>query len=497
MYVDHIGPRGAAPDAPGAHGHSKDDFFVDEGLQMAVGRGHHHYFGPGGEEELEPGMSPVQAAAARGHRPDDVIEDGLMRDVGHGHRRGAAGDYADHVLTGGFAPDAPGAHGHGKDDFFVDENMPMGMGLGRHHIEAEYTEDHMAEFTGGDNMPQYPDHVRGGHGRKHFDVEDHIAPRGHIETTKQLPPPPVGRKHAVVADSIQEEVFVHPETVRPARVPRDGDMKDAIREWAETNFNLMVFNENNWKDLIVTPRGNHWTIEALTEQRKSISREAASAQLLAEKLSLMTVAELRHFGLRFRGPGDERKTTDRAPGPGACRKKRVSEFNPTMTSSGMLGVLGQKPADEAANLSFARRVPEEQQRRFIASGASHFDGGHVVNAGDLPGSHGRASQGDFQDGIERGIGHGKRNIQVQDHIWGGTGHHTPPGKHGQQRAQGMDEGMPRAIGHGRSYIGGITHMEDVGFAREGPPGLHGHSRADDYQDGIHRDIGQGRRHTGF
>merc|ERR1719428_221251 len=65
---------------------------------------------------------------------------------------------------------------------------------------------------------------------------------------------------------------------------------------------MVIYDPITWdQDVIMSPRGNHWAIRTLTEQRNTISREGASARLIAEKMSLMTTAELRNFGVRFKG----------------------------------------------------------------------------------------------------------------------------------------------------------------------------------------------------
>lgn len=254
----------------------------------------------------------------------------------------------------------------------------------------------------------------------------------------------------------------------------------------------------------MTPRGNHWVIESLTEQRKTITREGASARLIAEKLSLMTIAELRYFGVRF--------SSKSAPRPPFHRQKHNSlNVNPTLASQGVHYVLGQQAGVTAGDvvsrkagstwLSAARPNDDEtigHQKRYIASGKDHFQNSIVLGE-DKPGEHGHSKDDDFQDGgLERGIGHGRHYIGTRDHLSGGIGMEEAPGQHGHSKADSLQDGMDRDMGHGRHYIGTKDHMIYEGVARDSIPGRHGHTKDDDFQEGLlQRGIGHGRRHGGF
>lgn len=149
----------------------------------------------------------------------------------------------------------------------------------------------------------------------------------------------------------------------------------------------------------------------------------------------------------------------------------------------------------------------------------HIRGG--VGESDPPGSHGHAKDLDYQDGLERGIGQGRRHldapghlwggvcveaedeqeksrsrrryIAAADHIYGGTAADDPPGSHGHVKDAALHEHIPRHIGHGKHHIPVQDHIV-AGSAVVEKPGLHGHNRDDDFEEGIQRGIGHGRRH---
>merc|ERR1712046_363652 len=112
----------------------------------------------------------------------------------------------------------------------------------------------------------------------------------------------------------------------------------------------------------------------------------------------MSIQELRHFGLRFGGERFQPPT--------------VLETNKSLVSLGMHAAMGDDVA-EGAELSALKAYPSDAvQRRYIASGKDNF-AACAQPSGDSPG---HARDTDFADGIERGIGHGRRYIGTPDSV---------------------------------------------------------------------------------
>eukprot|EP00927_Polykrikos_kofoidii_P080215 TRINITY_DN77093_c0_g1_i1.p1 TRINITY_DN77093_c0_g1~~TRINITY_DN77093_c0_g1_i1.p1 ORF type:complete len:548 (-),score=96.84 TRINITY_DN77093_c0_g1_i1:161-1804(-) len=110
-------------------------------------------------------------------------------------------------------------------------------------------------------------------------------------------------------------------------------------------------------------------------------------------------------------------------------------------------------------------VPLGRGKRYLGATDHLWGGGGeaaVVACEDPPGSHGHAfhKDVDFQDGMVRGIGHGRRHFVDKDvdHFAGGgggckAGESTPPGAHGHQKDDEFDDGgLPRGVGHGRRHL---------------------------------------------
>jgi len=151
--------------------------------------------------------------------------------------------------------------------------------------------------------------------------------------------------------------------------------------------------------------------------------------------------------------------------------------------------------------------------------AHYFVPDHIRGGIAEPG--GLSKDTDFEDGLERCIGHGRRHVPTVDHIteglvvegddWleklrrrkryiGALDHlhgyaavDDPPGAHGHAKDAALQGGMPRAIGHGKHHIPMQDHIV-AGSAVVEQPGLHGHNRDDDFEEGLQRGIGHGRRH---
>mmetsp|Transcript_19923 Transcript_19923/g.34157 ORF Transcript_19923/g.34157 Transcript_19923/m.34157 type:complete len:590 (-) Transcript_19923:85-1854(-) len=131
-------------------------------------------------------------------------------------------------------------------------------------------------------------------------------------------------------------------------------------------------------------------------------------------------------------------------------------------------------------------------RRHIPKMDHVFGGTAVV---DRPGTHGHPKDFDFQGGLLRGVGHGKRYVTVAEHIANGVAESEAPGLHGHRKDEDMDGGIERGIGHGRHYIGTVDHISG-GTATPEPPGSRGHNKDDEFQDGLARGIGHGKRYIG-
>lgn len=287
------------------------------------------------------------------------------------------------------------------------------------------SEDHMQ--NDGVSAPMAAAH---GYGRRHLIPEDHQVTRedhlGDEGSTTRLQRGG-GRKLIVPFDHMKCDVLKPVEEIAPVKVPSRQDMKEAVKDWIITVHNMVVFNENRWdSEVNVAPKGCHWVVEALTEQKKSISREGPSARVVAEKLAMMPSSELRHFGIRFAGVYDPKQGGQAGGEITSSRERREKhgtfQDNRSLVSPGIANAFDGNKGP--GTMSSTRRHPEAIQRRFIASGQDHFEHA-AVREGDREGGRmdavGRShsKDDDFKGGIERGVGHGKRYIGTQDHLFGG------------------------------------------------------------------------------
>eukprot|EP00929_Paragymnodinium_shiwhaense_P030673 TRINITY_DN17346_c0_g1_i1.p1 TRINITY_DN17346_c0_g1~~TRINITY_DN17346_c0_g1_i1.p1 ORF type:complete len:456 (-),score=92.52 TRINITY_DN17346_c0_g1_i1:101-1468(-) len=291
----------------------------------------------------------------------------------------------------------------GSDDAF--------MAGGRRHFERQ---DHMQ-----DAGTSAPDLGRHGRGRRYIEAADHEVIRqdlGQDAAGQPLPPDfskPTGRRYIPVADGIKTQMRTPLQESEYQKPPSNVDMKDSVKEWITTVHNMVLADEDRWeREVELKPRGCQWVLEAHCPRRKTITREGPTARAIAEKLSMMPVAELRHFGLRFAGIGDEYRKE-----PVRRSKQAPAENNPTMVSFGVHDAFGREDrAPQGGEISNVRAHPDHAlQRRYIASGKDNF-AAQAQPSGDSPG-HIRDT--DFANGIERGIGAGKRHhIGMKDSIRG-------------------------------------------------------------------------------
>jgi len=220
-----------------------------------------------------------------------------------------------------------------------------------------------------------------------------------------------GRRAFGVQDNVKIGIF-QPSAEAPQRkhmTPEE--VKDTIRESIVSAHGMLVSDECKWNEVVLESHGSHWKLQALSEQRRCLSREGPTPKAIAEKLAMSPVAELRHFGVRFASRVEER------PEPPHKIKGAPCEDNPTLVSPGVQSVLGMDVGvriQGRSGLSNSRRDPEQMSRRYIASGKDHFESAQVASHGN----RGQAADMGFTDGLERGIGHGKRHIDRRDHLLG-------------------------------------------------------------------------------
>jgi hypothetical protein len=339
--------------------------------------------------------------------------------------------YTRQVFDDGHVPPHQEELGHmrryiGCQDHMINEGvsapevLPHSEELGhmRRHITCE---DHMQN-----EGVSVPNPVPHGYGRKKIIPRDHQVTRGDHRGDEEDTQWDArlqhgqGRKLIVPQDHLKSDVLKPIEEIAAVKVPTSSDMKDAIKDWLVTVHHMFVFDEAKWdSEVNVEPRGCHWVVEAFTQQKRSISREGPSARLIAEKLSMMPISELRYFGVRFAGRND--------PQPVRRDMSATSKENRSLVSPGVHDALDQfgKPLGgtggypQQQTMSNTRKQPDSIHRRYISSGQDHWSHA-LVKGGDLPGSHGHSKDDDFSDGgLERGMGHGKRYIGTKDHLIGG------------------------------------------------------------------------------
>jgi hypothetical protein len=300
------------------------------------------------------------------------------------------GQSRDRIRTAGYAP------------------SPEAFELG--HLARHYNvEDHMQ--NAGTSAPVGMAH---GYGRRHITPEDHqVTSYDYIEPEAERLKHGSGRKLIVPYDHMKCDVLKPIEEIENVKVPSRQDMKEAIKDWLLTVHNMFIFNEAKWENEVnVEPKGCHWVIEALDQQKNSIAREGPTARFIAEKLSMVPQNELRQFGVRYAGRND--------PAPIRREKHGTFENNRSLVSPGVQDALDVNGKPGVQTMSSLRKAPEAIQRRYISSGKDHWMHS-TVGPADAPGSHGHSKDDDFSDGgLERGMGHGKRYIGTQDHIYGGA-----------------------------------------------------------------------------
>eukprot|EP00933_Yihiella_yeosuensis_P009631 TRINITY_DN11566_c0_g1_i3.p1 TRINITY_DN11566_c0_g1~~TRINITY_DN11566_c0_g1_i3.p1 ORF type:complete len:358 (+),score=58.89 TRINITY_DN11566_c0_g1_i3:127-1200(+) len=261
-----------------------------------------------------------------------------------------------------------------------------------------------------------------GQGRRHIDAQDNLrfesdvsnhpreglwGPDGPVNPGREyLQKPTPGRPSA--------PAMLRHEYSNNSKLPTSKEMKESVEEWLSEVFGVVVTNQQRWQEVAVESHGSHWVMTALSSQGKSLAREGSSAKAVSEKLSVMPLTELRHFGLGFAPPMQP------AAAPPLDRKKgSVHDRSPTLVSPGVHDSMRQE-ADyqfQGQGISSARKAPEDMGRRYICSGKDHFDGFLKSNQ-DAPVS-------------------GRRYIGTRDHIEGGT--HTDSAEASQVPTRGRGQ----------------------------------------------------------
>eukprot|EP00440_Ansanella_granifera_P044579 gb/GFBE01048313.1/.p1 GENE.gb/GFBE01048313.1/~~gb/GFBE01048313.1/.p1 ORF type:complete len:305 (+),score=45.52 gb/GFBE01048313.1/:1-915(+) len=258
---------------------------------------------------------------------------------------------------------------------------------GRRYIGCE---DHMQDV--GTSAPFYGRH---GQGRRpgaedqlHGDFSSPPPPhQGLWGQSGPLPRGPNPRQFAQT--SVHGPAPARDEAAAEASLPKPADMKSSMEEWLSDVFGVVIADKRKWDQVVVEEHGSYWACHALNLQGISLAREGPSARALAEKLSTMPLAELRHFGLRFNAAGSQ----------------EMQGKNRSLQSPGVHMAFGSKATPDGAaygidgGVSCTRRDPEEMGRRYIASGQDHFNGL-------------------CQSGVDAQHG-GRRFIGTRDHLAGG------------------------------------------------------------------------------
>lgn len=319
-------------------------------------------------------------------------------------REGGAA-YAEDAAAAAATPSGKSA---ASPTFMNQWDSPVAQQGGRRHVPTPGGAGHMLDLG-----VSAPPAERRGRGRRHAHEEDHQVTRGDYQP--EDPPHAHGRRNFNVQDHVKSGIFQPSGEVRAEKAMTSEEVKALIRELITSVHGMFVFDERKWSEVAVQSHGSYWKLQALNEQCRSLGREGPTPKAIAEKLAMSPVADLRHFGVRFAGRGEARPETSHRVKGSPC------EDNPTLASPGMQGVLGtdggyRAQAQGSAGLSNSRRDPDQMTRRYIASGKDHFESAEVASHGN----RGQAADMSFANGLERGIGHGKRHIDRRDHLLGST-----------------------------------------------------------------------------
>jgi len=207
---------------------------------------------------------------------------------------------------------------------------------------------------------------RHGQGKKHMEEQ-------YMSSDYSRPPPPhegLWGQHGPLPRGPNPRQFAQTTIQGPAastqhleaKLPTSADMKESIQDWLSEIFGVVVADQGKWNQVIVEEHGAYWTCAALDVKGVSLAREGPTAKAMAEKLSTMPMAELRHFGLRFipRNAQGNQST------------------NPSLQSQGIHHTFGSRaPAAERGEnyggLSAREKNPEDLGRKYIATGKDSME----------------------------------------------------------------------------------------------------------------------------
>mmetsp|Transcript_75268 Transcript_75268/g.178838 ORF Transcript_75268/g.178838 Transcript_75268/m.178838 type:complete len:306 (-) Transcript_75268:41-958(-) len=273
-----------------------------------------------------------------------------------------------------------------------------------HAHRRQLQEDHMVR-TGVAAPPAAPYNS----GRRYQDSAPQ-PPFGNEDTGAVGPDVEIkGRRHMLPVDHFKTELWEPQQGSQARALQQNSDIKVAIEEAAVYQYGLVVSNPQLWAKAAVRRCGNAWVLEAITGDGKTVAREGASARAIANTLSMLAIADLRHFGLRFAGKG-ERPTS-----------RQGEANNRSLDSCAVNSALNEGPPPPGRDpAQYSARHPYELSRKSAVVDPDHFTGA-CAGSGDGPGTHGHAKDDDFhEDGLEYGIGHGRRHIGTRDNLYAGV-----------------------------------------------------------------------------
>lgn len=230
-------------------------------------------------------------------------------------------------------------------------------GGGRRHIACE---EHMQDL--GTSAPFTGHH---GHGRRPFEQDFSEPPMPHEGlwgVSGPMPRGPAPKQFGTTSihGPVPSTVSAEPED----RVPTPSEMKDSVREWLSEVFGVAVADKSKWDEVTLVKHGSYWSVQAVNHKGQSLAREGPTARAAAEKISSMTQAELRHFGLRH------------LPTFG----QDVQRDNRSLQSPGVHHAFGSRaetpgsPGGQEPGISSVRQDPNDLGRRYISTGKDNFEG---------------------------------------------------------------------------------------------------------------------------
>ncbi|CAD7961951.1 unnamed protein product [Amoebophrya sp. A25] len=295
-------PRGKKSKSPQRDDSPRgSDYMSETGLPAYIGHGKakvsrapDNYLGTGFEyagEELRRGKLSVDS------RADDMLGQDLSPKSAAEKEYGRKKIQAATSIRGAIYPDAAEADGNE----LLGAARLMGSSSSR-ATRPHVSDSHMSDMTS--HPPQSTLH-----GMQHFDERSHVG--GIIEGTDvESDKKPVGRIHVLQRDHVRDEVFAEynpvtgSDSTDPARtVFTEQEMKERILVVVEQQHQLKLYDEKHWTNALVQKAGGKWCISGVDKGGKTISREGATAEIIAEAMKGLGLQELRVFGMRPRRSG--------------------------------------------------------------------------------------------------------------------------------------------------------------------------------------------------